>query len=135
MLTAEKLKNQLASMFEGDTLSHVVNGRDLLTGRPRPVSVDAGSIYPTLETFFNIIVNVVVKLMAKLPPEVLAEINRTGIYISGGVAKIAGLSDYLTEKLQVRTVIDLNPEYANVLGAGQLLNNKDLLKKLRINKK
>ena len=135
MLTAEKLKNQLASMFEGDTLSHVVNGRDLLTGRPRPVSVDAGSIFPTLEAFFDIIINVVVKLMAKLPPEVLAEINRSGVYLSGGVAKIAGLGDYLSDRLQIKTVIDTNPEYSNVLGAGHLLGNKELLKKLRINKK
>ncbi len=135
MLTAEKLKNQLASMFEGDTLSHVVNGRDLLTGRPRPVSVDASSIFPTLEAFFDIIVNVAVKLMAKLPPEVLAEINRSGVYVSGGVAKIAGLGEYLSNRLQIRTIIDANPEYSNVLGAGQLIGNRELLKKLKINKK
>jgi len=135
MLTAEKLKNQLASMFPEDKLSHVVNGRDVMTGRPRPLSVDAGSIFPTLQTFFDIVCNVAIKLMAKLPPEVLAEINRSGIYVSGGVSKIAGLADYLTEKFQIKTIIASSPEYSNVLGAGQLLSNKPLLKKLRINKR
>lgn len=135
MLTAEKLKNQLASMFPEDRLCHVVNGRDVNTGRPRPLSVDAGSIYPSLEAFFDIICNVALKLMAKLPPEVLAEINRSGVYVSGGVSKIAGLGDYLTEKLQIKTIIDNTAEYSNVLGAGQLLNNKEMLKKVRINKR
>ena len=135
MRTAEQLKVHLASMFPGDRLSYVVNGRDLNNGMPKPISVKAGEIYQTLVAFFDIICNVTTKLMAKLPPEVLAEINRSGIFVSGGVSKIAGLGDYLTERLQIKTIIDSSPEYSNVLGAGVLLSNKEMLKKLRINKR
>lgn len=135
MRTAEQLKIHLASMFPEDKLSYVVNGRDINSGMPRPISVEAENIYPTLVAFFDIVCNVVTKLMTKLPPEVLAEINRSGVYVSGGVSKIAGLSEYLSDRLQIKTIIDTMPEYSNVLGAGQLLTNKDLLKKLRINKR
>lgn len=135
MRSAEQLKVQIASMFKEDKLSYVVNGRDIYSGMPKTISVEAGKIYPTLVAFFDIVCTVATKLMAQLPPEVLAEINRTGVYVSGGVSKIAGLGDYLSDRLQIRTIIDTNPEYSNVLGAGVLLTNKELLKKLRINKK
>lgn len=134
IITAEKLKIRLGSMWENDELRHVVNGRDVITGRPKPLSVEAKDIYAPLCSFYNIIISVAEKIMAKLPPEALGEINRTGIFIAGGMSKIAGLKEYFEEKLGVKAVISDEGEYANILGAGTLCANKSLLNKLKMNK-
>lgn len=134
MITAEKLKIRLGSMWENDELRHVVNGRDIISGRPRPISVEAKDIYLPLCSFFNIIISVAEKIMAKLPPEVLGEINRTGIYLAGGMSKIAGLKEYFENKLNVKVIITEEGEYANILGAGLLCSDKNLLNRIRKNR-
>lgn len=134
MLTAEKLKIQLGSMYTNDELRYVVNGRDVITGRPRPLSVEAKDVYQPLKRFYDLIINVAEKIMAKLPPEALGEINRTGIFLSGGMSKIVGLQEYFEQKLDVKTVIDDNPEYSNVSGAGYLCTDRKLLNRLKLNR-
>lgn len=134
MLTSEKLKNQLASLYDGDELRHVVSGRDMELGRPRPVSIGAEDILQPMKVFFDIILNVIERLITKLPPEVLAEINRTGIYVTGGVSKLCGLGEYFEKELKMRVNVVDNGEYSNVLGAGLLAGNKDLLKLYKLDK-
>ena len=133
MVTAEKLKNKLGSLFKGDTLGCVVSGREIKSGNPRPLRLAAAQIYPPLKSFFDIIINVTKKLISSLPPEASAEINRAGAFITGGTSQIAGLKEYFEGVTGLKATIASSPEYSNVLGAGKLLSNKDLLSKLRIN--
>ena len=91
MLTAEKIKTQIASLIEGDATRTVINGRDIESGKPRSVSVSASDVLLPVAAFFDKIFEIASMVMAKLPAEVSAEIRRSGVYFSGGVSRLPGL--------------------------------------------
>ena len=116
LLTSEKLKRTAASLYEADNESMVVNGRDITSGRPRSVAVSSGDIFEC----------------AKLPAEVSASVWHSGIYLSGGGAKLIGLDDYLSRKLQMDVNLAEEPQMSVVLGGGRTVGNSDILETVRI---
>ncbi len=132
ILTAEKLKIQIGSLMENDVLSAVVNGRDLSTGKPRSISITSKAIRNVLCTFYDTVAELALKVLAKLPPEVSAEIRHAGIYISGGGAKIFGLEEYYLKKFGMPINVATNPEMCVAFGGGIALGDGKLLKKIKI---
>lgn len=135
MLTAEKIKTQIASLIEGDATRTVINGRDIESGKPRSVSVSASDVLLPVAAFFDKIFEIASMVMAKLPAEVSAEIRRSGVYFSGGVSRFPGLDGYFREHMAIRANVFEDPEMTAAIGGGILLGNEKLLKKLRIEKK
>ncbi len=135
MLTAEKIKTQIASLIEGDATRTVINGRDIESGKPRSVSVSASDVLLPVAAFFDKIFEIASMVMAKLPAEVSAEIRRSGVYFSGGVSRLPGLDGYFRENMAIRTNVFEDPEMTAAIGGGILLGNEKLLKKVRIEKK
>lgn len=135
MLTAEKIKTQIASLIEGDATRTVINGRDIESGKPRSVSVSASDVLLPVAAFFDKIFEIASMVMAKLPAEVSAEIRRSGVYFSGGVSRLPGLDGYFRENMAIRANVFEDPEMTAAIGGGILLGNEKLLKKLRIEKK
>lgn len=132
MLTAEKIKTQIASLIEGDATRTVINGRDIESGKPRSVSVSASDVLLPVAAFFDKIFEIASMVMAKLPAEVSAEIRRSGVYFSGGVSRLPGLDGYFREHMAIRANVFEDPEMTAAIGGGILLGNEKLLKKLRI---
>ena len=134
-LTAEYVKCEIGSLYLDDAMRVDVNGRDIYTGKPRSISIGSEDIRRPIQLFFDKIFEIAEKLMAKLPPEVSAEIRQSGIFFAGGSSKIPGLNEYATEKLVIRSTCYENPENATVSGGGIVVGDKQLLKKLRIVRK
>ena len=132
ILTAEKLKIQIGSLMENDTLSAVINGRDLTTGKPRSISLSSKNIRKVLCDFYDTVSDIALKVLAKLPPEVSAEIRHAGIYLSGGGAKIYGLEEYYLKKFGMPVNVAANPDMCVAFGGGIALGNPDMLKKIKI---
>ena len=135
MLTAEKIKTQIASLIEGDATRTVINGRDIESGKPRSVSVSASDVLLPVAAFFDKIFEIAGMVMAKLPAEVSAEIRRSGVYFSGGVSRLPGLDGYFRENMAIRANVFEDPEMTAAIGGGILLGNEKLLKKVRLEKK
>ncbi|MBR4419814.1 MAG: rod shape-determining protein [Clostridia bacterium] len=134
-LTAEKLKIQIASLLEKDNTTTVVNGRDLLTGKPRAVTVASNEIYPVVKTFFDKIFELAGMVMSKLPAEISADIRRSGVYFTGGTSNIIGLEEYFRFNMGIRANVCEEPAFAVALGGGIVSGNEKLLARLRINRK
>ncbi len=134
-LTAEKIKMQIGSLYENDTTRIKVSGRDISTGKPRSVSLGAHDVIVPIKLFFDKVFEIADKFMAKLPAEVSAEVRRQGVYFAGGTSLIVGLVDYFRENMAIKANITEEPELATVIGGGIVAGDKNLLKKLRINKK
>ena len=132
LLTSEKLKVTAASLYEADDEKSIVNGRDISTGRPRSVAVSSSDIYECAKVFADKIVEYTNLVLAKLPAEVSASVWHTGIYLSGGGAKLIGLDDYLADKLQMDVNLAEEPMMAAVLGGGRTVGNADILETVRI---
>jgi rod shape-determining protein MreB len=71
-------------------------------------------------------------ILAKLPAEVSAAIWHSGIYLSGGTCKIAGVDKYISNKLQMDVNLAEEPQMAVVLGGGKTVGTPDILQLIKI---
>lgn len=135
MLTAERIKMEIGSLFDDDSLRMDVSGSDIVTGKPRSVSIGTSDVIVPIRSFFDKIFEITEMLMAKLPAEVSAEVRKTGIFFAGGTSKIPGLEIYAREVLAMRSTCFDNPENATVVGGGIVAGDRDLLKKVCLHRK
>ncbi len=131
-LTSEKLKNTIASFVEYDNQSMIVNGRDITTGKPRSVSVSSPDIAFPVKVYVDKIIEYAELILKKLPAEVSAAMCKNGVYLSGGVCKMTGIADYISEQLQMEVHLAEEPQMAVVLGGGRVIGNPALLRCIRM---
>lgn len=130
LLSAEKIKKEIASLEENDALRLVVNGRDALTGTPKAISVRAMDVRQPIKEHYDKIADIATSVLKKLPPEVSAEIRHSGLYLSGEGASVYGLQEYYEDKFEMPINICSDPTYSVALGGGAVVGDKDLLKKI-----
>ena len=134
-LTAENLKIQIGSLIENDLTTVNVHGRDVLTGQPRAITINASDIFPPIKTFFDKIFQLAGMVMAKLPAEISAEIRRSGVYFAGGSSRIMGLSEYFRFNMGIRANLCDEPSLATVIGGGIVAGSEKKLTRLHINRR
>jgi rod shape-determining protein MreB len=126
--TAEKIKIEVgAAMTEIDNPPEdlAVHGRDMLTGIPKEIKVNYAEIAHALDKTISKIEAAVLSALEMTPPELAADIYRTGIYLAGGGSLLRGLDKriHLKTKLPVRVCED--PLRAVARGTGIALKNFD----------
>ena len=128
--TAEKVKNEIGSLYKNDTLNMEVMGLDGASNMPKTKIVSCREIRHVFEAFLEEIVRTINVTINTLPPEISADIIKNGVIFTGGVSKIAGLDDFLKRTLTDNCTISDDCEKVAILGAGKLLNDDALLKKV-----
>ncbi|MDE6059455.1 MAG: rod shape-determining protein [Clostridia bacterium] len=131
-LTSEKLKNTVGSLIAGDSQSMIINGRDIVSGKPRSVSVSSEDISFPVRIYVDKIIEYAGLLLQKLPAEVSAAMCKNGVYLSGGVCMLAGFEEYIAEKLQMETHLPENPQMAVILGGGRAVGNSAILRRIQM---
>lgn len=124
--TAEKIKIQIGSAtgdldVPPDEMS--VQGRDLLTGKPKQVQISFREIAKALDKSILRIEDSVMETLSQTPPELAADIYNTGIYLAGGGSMLRGLDKRLSKKTDLPVYIAEDPLRAVVRGTGIVLKN------------
>lgn len=132
LLTAERLKNEIGSLDKFDALTTLVNGRDLITGAPKSISIKANEILEPVKKYFDKISEIAATVLKKLPPEVSAEIRHAGIYISGIGSSVYGLEKYYNEIFDIQINVAENGAMSVALGGGVAIGDTELLKKIAL---
>ncbi|MGB3591216.1 MAG: rod shape-determining protein [Nonlabens sp.] len=135
--TAEKIKIQIGAAIEDletppDEMS--VQGRDLLTGKPKEVKIGYREIAKALDKSILRIEDAVMETLSQTPPELAADIYNTGIYLAGGGSMLRGLDKRLSMKTDLPVYIAEDPLRAVVRGTGLTLKNLDKYKSVLANK-
>ena len=124
--TAEKIKIQIGAAtedLETPPDDMLVQGRDLLTGKPKQVQVSFREIAKALDKSILRIEDAVMETLSKTPPELAADIYNTGIYLAGGGSMLKGLDKRLSQKTDLPVYIAEDPLRAVVRGTGIALKN------------
>ena len=124
--TAEQIKiNVGAALHQLDSPpeDYPVNGRDLMTGIPKQIKVAYTEISHCLDKSISKIGEAVLKALESTPPELAADIYRTGLYLTGGGALLRGLDKRLAQKTKLPVQIAEDPLRAVVRGTGIALKN------------
>lgn len=132
--TAEQVKMQIGSASPLDEpLTMEIKGRDLREGIPKTIIVDDQEIREALEDVIAAIINAVRVALERTPPELSADIIDRGIILTGGGALLNNLDKRLREETQLPVFITEDPLSTVVLGAGKMLDDIELLKKVAVN--
>lgn len=132
--TAEQVKMQIGSASPLDEpLTMEIKGRDLREGIPKTIIVDDQEIREALEDVISAIINAVRVALERTPPELSADIIDRGIILTGGGALLKNLDKRLREETQLPVFITEDPLSTVVLGAGKMLDDIELLKKVAVN--
>lgn len=133
--TAESLKIQIGSARQPkdkEERQAVIRGRDLSTGLPRSIRVNAGEVREALFPVINQILAAISDVIEETPPELLGDITQRGIYLTGGVAQLPGLDNLVMETIKMPCMVVNDPMAVVVKGCAKVLEDKSLLQKVRV---
>ncbi|HNV50406.1 MAG: rod shape-determining protein [Bacteroidales bacterium] len=126
--TAERIKIEVgAALPELDNPpdDYAVHGRDMLTGIPKEIIVNYTEIAHCLDKSILKIETAVMQALEMTPPELSADIFRTGVYLAGGGSMLRGFDKRLHLKTKLPIHVAEDPLRAVARGTGIALKNYD----------
>ena len=131
--TAEALKKNIGSASRLDErITYEIKGRHLIEGVPKTITVTDAEIREALTDTINAIVDAVRLALEETPPELSADIVDRGIVMTGGGAMLKNLDKRLRDETGVPIAMAEDPLSCVVLGAGKMLQDFPLLRKISI---
>ena len=126
--TAEQIKIEVGAALpelENPPDDYAVRGRDLMTGIPKEIYVSFKEIAHALDKSISKIEEAILSALEMTPPELSADIYKTGIYLAGGGSMLRGLDKRISQKTKLPVHIAEDPLRAVARGTGIALKNID----------
>ena len=129
--TAEELKMAIgsAAKLSGESAARI-RGRDLVSGLPKDLMVSPEEIRSAIEDQLLKIIAAIKATLDETPPDLVADLSRTGIVLAGGGALLKGLCERLTKETGMPVRVAEDPLYSVVNGAGKCVENIGLLQQI-----
>lgn len=126
--TAEEVKIKVGSALseldeEPEPFSTL--GRDIVTGLPKQVQISYKEVAYALDKSITRIEQAILDTLGATPPELAADIYRTGIFLAGGGSMLRGLDRRIASKTNLEVHIADDPLRAVARGTGIALKNFD----------
>ena len=109
-----------------------IKGRHLIEGVPKTITITDEEIREALADTVRVIVDAVRVVLERTPPELSADIVDRGIVLTGGGALLKNLDKRLREETGLPLAVAEDPLASVVLGAGRMLSDFGLLRKISI---
>jgi rod shape-determining protein MreB len=128
--TAERVKLEVGAVAP-DLTDHrtEVKGRDPVSGLPRQVDVPSEEIREAVEGTVAEIVTAVKAALEETPPELASDLPERGILLAGGGALLRGFAERLEAECNVPVRLADSPLTCVALGAGQALDEIEVLER------
>ncbi len=102
--TAERLKENLL-FFDQKEKYQIIKGKALDTGLPKQIKISSDEVREALVSYLYQITDTVKSLIEESPPEILEEISKNGVYLTGGIAKTPNIDRFFEEELKLKIKI------------------------------
>jgi rod shape-determining protein MreB len=131
--TAEQIKIEIGSAFPLEQqLTMEVKGRHLGEGRPKTITMDDEEVRRALAEPIRAIVQAVHDALERIPPELSADILDRGVILTGGGSMLKNLDKRLREETGLPVQLAEDPLSSVVLGAGKMLSDFSLLRRISL---
>lgn len=130
--SAESVKKELgcaAAKYAKEMGSTEIRGRDLMTGLPKTITIDATDISEAIQEVIANIVAIVKETLEDTPPEISSDVIDRGIVLTGGGALLHGLPEVLSDETGVPAFVANDPLNCVALGTGLALSQLEMLQK------
>lgn len=123
--TAKMLKENIGSAKLSEPLQTMtVVGRDIVSGLPVQMEINAAMIYEAIKDDLNNLCTSIRMILEKVPPELAKDIVYSGIYLTGGSAKISSLAELFTEVTNISVNVADNANESAAYGLHLVLSDE-----------
>jgi len=130
--TCDELKINLLNFNKSEQME-TIRGKSLESGLPKSIRIKSSEIREAILPIFNQIIDLTKELIESSPPEILDEVLKKGMILTGGSAKIEGIDYFFAKELNLDVFISPNSQDTTINGLMQLSKkNKKLFKNLLI---
>ena len=128
--SANKIKEEVGSLYENDTLNIEVSGVNVASKSPQNIIVFSKDIRGKIAEYVDEVLKLIETTLNLCPPEISADISQDGLLLVGGGANLVGLTEYISKAIKMPCTLSEYCENATILGAGKLLSDEQELKNI-----
>ena len=126
--TAEDVKLDLASAMPISEERKVrIRGRDLLSPQAMDIDYTARQAHGAIHEPCKAIIAAIKWVLERTPPELAADVMRTGIHLTGRVAQLNAMDQFIATELGIPVLIAKEPGDCTALGLGYIVENMAML--------
>ena len=122
--TAEEIKIRVGKVLDVPTKKPPemsVKGRCLVKGLPKMVTFHSNETLDAIMEPLTAIIDTICLVIERTPPELLADIYKNGIVLTGGCSKLTGLDKLIEKTTGIRAFVAKDPISCVALGTGKSL--------------
>ncbi len=120
--TAELVKMKIGAVYEHPVAKEYdVKGRCLLQGLPKVVRVSSKEMLEAMMEPITDILDAIYAVIENTPPELIGDILKGGIVMTGGSSLLYGIDKLIEELTGIKTRVAERPELCVVKGTGKAL--------------
>lgn len=130
--TAEDIKIQIgsASVEKAKEIESMnIRGRDLVTGLPKSVDIEAVDVAKAIQDVVQDIIVAIKETLEQTSPEIAADVIDHGIVLTGGGALLKNLPEVISEATKVPVFIAQDPLDCVAIGTGESLKNIEVMRR------
>lgn len=102
--TAERIKINVGTVWETEKKEINVKGRNLVTGLPNTINVTSDELKDVLLDVAMKIIESIHHVLEKTPPELISDISRSGIILTGGGCLLTGMEELISSKTGIKVL-------------------------------
>lgn len=129
--SAEQIKKSLVAAVPVNETATVV-GRNVVKGLPEEVTVSSGEIFPLAKGVFYSISAAVKSMLERTPPEIASEIEKHGIYLTGGSSWLKGMDQLVANETRFKVNTTKHAQRTVITGLGYLAEHPKVADKYNI---
>ena len=132
--TAEAIKKHIGAVYDHPKAQTVeVKGRCLNKGLPKLVSISSKEMIEALAEPVTAILDAICSVIERTPPELLGDILKNGIVMTGGGSLLYGFDQLVTRVTGISTRVAEDAVSCVAIGTGKSLDHLDMLQEGAIN--
>lgn len=126
----EEIKNELFSILPNDAVSYILKGTNVDIYTNQELSISVQELRDIYISFYEKVCDAISAVLNMCNSQIIRDINKTGVYVCGGMANMLGLEKFMKTRLGVNVYINENPENTTIFGVEKLFNEPQKLKYL-----
>lgn len=121
-VTAEALKMHIGSVIPRSEQFYMeITGRNLITGLPKVMRIQSDEITEAMDEPLQNLLEAINDVLEHTPTELVNDVFDSGIWLTGGGARISGLCDAVSAYLKIDCHLAENAQECVARGCGQVL--------------
>ena len=133
--TAEQIKITLGGAIRRDPpVVMDITGRNLLSGLPKTMSIESDEIYEALIDQVNDLIEALQAVIERTPPQLASDVFDAGVTLTGGGSLLYGLSEAISDALNIPCRVAPEAKDCVVLGCARVLTDPAGMRHLLANR-